>query len=152
VRILIMVKKKIKNKRSILLWVLASSFILLAFVVYQYLFIPWTQKLFYSKFPEIEEIYNVIQPHYKGGNISVNVNWYTDSNQKKTTKRLIVYYRSNKFLGEKDIKYIGKLTCDKLKQIHMNYDSVIVVAYKSLLPFDVPFFHIGETNTYPGKC
>jgi hypothetical protein len=147
-------KKKKLNSKNILLVISMACLAIAIYFIYQFVFVAGAERLFYSKFPEIPAVANVVKDRYRDGDVLVNVNWNTVyvEGEKKTTSSVVVVYQSQNSLTDKDMQDIAKLACNKLEQINKHYDKVVVVSRKNMLPINIPFFHFVINETHSEKC
>jgi hypothetical protein len=144
-----MAKEKTTKKKKIILLSIVFGVIVLISIIYNYIVIPITQNIFFSKFPEIKVVTEAVQDAYPNGNVMINSRWFKSAEDGKTTTILSVIYDSKDGLSESDIEKMGDIVCAEIKKINKSYDHVEIVEQHSVR---LPFFNYSNNEAHNIDC
>lgn len=140
-----------KNVKSILVGVGVAAALIAGLSAYQFVFIPGTEKAFYAKYPEVEQVNKALEKRYPGAEFFTSVNWFTyySEGKSETTSNMTVKYVSTQGISESEVGSIGRLACATLKRINKHYDRVSVVDHRTMIPFSPVDFYVEQKYTAP---
>lgn len=130
-------------------------FALFSYVISPYILKPQAEKLFYSKYPEMQTVKTAVESRYTDGKIDLRASWkksFGTGQEATTTSTLSVQYSAKRQLSGKERQDMGKLVCSTLQSTGKKYDQVGIISVQSLLPIDIPFVYLNKTFRITATC